>query len=228
MSKRKTPTTEECVKEFEKAFEGVDFDEQPAQPNWNLVYLHSAMEYIREHHPQVYEECGDTDEFRADRLKELEQPRGEATLAPVPEAHKQQEPVGTVKELFTQAAWERLDLRGSTEVYTSPPAQQQEPVAYIRVSKTGNVMACAKTGDFYKLPDKTLLYTSPPIEATPLASQSRSDVKPRVDATTWRELTDEEKAEIKKQANYNWETTAGEYASKVQALTEAKLREKNA
>ena len=38
---------------------------------------------------------------------------------------------------------------------------EQEPVAYIRLSKTGNVMACAKTGDFYKLPDKTLLYTSP-------------------------------------------------------------------
>ena len=38
---------------------------------------------------------------------------------------------------------------------------KQEPVAYIRVSKTGNVMACAKTGDFYKLPDKTFLYTSP-------------------------------------------------------------------
>ena len=38
---------------------------------------------------------------------------------------------------------------------------EQEPVAYIQVSKTGNVMACAKTGDFYKLPDKTLLYTSP-------------------------------------------------------------------
>jgi hypothetical protein len=31
------------------------------------------------------------------------------------------EPVGTVKELFTQAAWERLDLKGSTEVYTTPP-----------------------------------------------------------------------------------------------------------
>jgi hypothetical protein len=41
-------------------------------------------------------------------------------------------------------------------------AQQAEPVAYIRVSKTGHVMACAKTGDFYSLPHKTLLYTSPP------------------------------------------------------------------
>ena len=53
------------------------------------------------------------------------------------------------------------------------------------------------------------LYTSPPAQRT------------------WVGLTDEDKAEIKKQANYNWETTAGEYASKVQALTEAKLKEKN-
>ena len=43
---------------------------------------------------------------------------------------------------------------------------------------------------------------------------------------TWVGLSDEEKSEIKKQANYNWETTAGEYASKVQDLTEAKLKEK--
>lgn len=33
----------------------------------------------------------------------------------------EQEPVGTVKELFTQAAWEKHDLRGSTKVYTTPP-----------------------------------------------------------------------------------------------------------
>ena len=38
---------------------------------------------------------------------------------------------------------------------------EQEPVAYIRVSKTGNVMACAKTDDFYALPNGTLLYTHP-------------------------------------------------------------------
>ena len=35
----------------------------------------------------------------------------------------EQEPIGTVKELFTQTAWEILDLRGSTKVYlnTTPP-----------------------------------------------------------------------------------------------------------
>ena len=35
-----------------------------------------------------------------------------------------QEPVGTVKDLFTQAAWERLDLRGSTKVYLATPPQR--------------------------------------------------------------------------------------------------------
>ena len=42
-------------------------------------------------------------------------------------AQPEQEPAGTVKELFTQSAWERLDLRGSTKVYldTSP---QRKPL----------------------------------------------------------------------------------------------------
>jgi hypothetical protein len=43
----------------------------------------------------------------------------------------------------------------------------------------------------------------------------------------WAGLTDEDKEGIKNKATYNWDTTAGEYASEVQALTEAKLKEKN-
>ena len=39
--------------------------------------------------------------------------------------------------------------------------EQDEPVAYIRVSKTGNVMACVKSKDFFALPNGTLLYTTP-------------------------------------------------------------------
>jgi hypothetical protein len=39
----------------------------------------------------------------------------------------QQEPAGTVKELFTIAAWERLDVVGSTKVYLgTPPAAQRQ------------------------------------------------------------------------------------------------------
>ena len=56
-------------------------------------------------------------------------------------------------------AWEQFYPDIGKPKFVAQP--EQEPVAYIRLSKTGNVMACAKTGDFYKLPDKTLLYTSP-------------------------------------------------------------------
>ena len=44
---------------------------------------------------------------------------------------------------------------------------------------------------------------------------------------TWVGLTDEDKEEIKKQANYHWEMTTGEYAQIVQNLTEVKLKQKN-
>jgi hypothetical protein len=48
----------------------------------------------------------------------------------------QQEPVGMVKDLFTQAAWEKLDVRGSTKVYlcTPPAAPVQEPIGYFTVN----------------------------------------------------------------------------------------------
>ena len=41
-------------------------------------------------------------------------------------AQPAQEPVGMVKELFTQTAWEKLDLRGNTKVYITPP--QRKPL----------------------------------------------------------------------------------------------------
>ena len=43
----------------------------------------------------------------------------------------------------------------------------------------------------------------------------------------WVGLTDEDKTEIKKLVTYDQFETAGEYANRVQAATEAKLREKN-
>ena len=61
----------------------------------------------------------------------------------------------------TEGVLTQIDNMTCGLVREKPAQPEQEPVAYIRVSKTGNVMACAKTGDFYKLPDKTLLYTSP-------------------------------------------------------------------
>jgi|GEM_PF-5299153 len=44
---------------------------------------------------------------------------------------------------------------------------------------------------------------------------------------TWVGLTDEDKKQMAKEANYHWEMTAGEYAERIGQLTEAKLKEKN-
>ena len=39
-------------------------------------------------------------------------------------AQPEQEPVGMVKDLFTNAAWDKLDVRGSTKVYLDTPPQR--------------------------------------------------------------------------------------------------------
>ena len=44
---------------------------------------------------------------------------------------------------------------------------------------------------------------------------------------TWVGLTDEDKKQMAKEANYHWEMTAGEYAERIGQLTEAKLKQKN-
>jgi hypothetical protein len=44
---------------------------------------------------------------------------------------------------------------------------------------------------------------------------------------TWVDLTDDDKKQITKGANYHWEMTAGEYAERIGQLTEAKVKEKN-
>ena len=79
-----------------------------------------------------------------------------------PEIKQAIETINVIKEALAQpepVAWEQFYPDIGKPKFVAQP--EQEPVAYIRLSKTGNVMACAKTGDFYKLPDKTLLYTSP-------------------------------------------------------------------
>jgi len=44
---------------------------------------------------------------------------------------------------------------------------------------------------------------------------------------TWVGLTDDDRVLIKHDANFNQFMTAGEYADRVQALTEARLKDKN-
>ena len=49
----------------------------------------------------------------------------------------------------------------------------------------------------------------------------------RMAQRTWVGLTEEDKKQMSKEANYHWEMTAGEYAERIGQLTEAKLKEKN-
>jgi hypothetical protein len=67
---------------------------------------------------EALEDIGDEWGFTSQRTVPK---RKEAITAIKAALEAKDEPVGTVKELFTQAAWERLDLKGSTEVYTTPP-----------------------------------------------------------------------------------------------------------
>lgn len=85
------------------------------------------------------------------------------------------------------------------------PSASVEPVAYIRVSKSGDVTACAKSGDFYKLEANTPLYLHPP-------------------QREWQGLTDEEKHKTW----YEMQNIMGWYSfQEIANAIEAKLKEKN-
>jgi hypothetical protein len=45
------------------------------------------------------------------------EPNQAGSIYNTPPQRTEQEPVGTVKELFTNSAWDRLNVRGSTKVY---------------------------------------------------------------------------------------------------------------
>jgi hypothetical protein len=63
-----------------------------------------------------------------------------------------------------------------------------------------------------------------------MSKQAQSSVDKAVNAMsqrTWVELTEDDKVLIKHDANFNQFMTAGEYADRVQALTEARLKDKN-
>ena len=64
------------------------------------------------------------------------------------------------------------------------------------------------------------------IEEHKINAELRAEIK-QLKQRTWVGLTDEDKKQIAKEANYHWEMTAGEYAGRIGQLTEAKLKEKN-
>lgn len=85
-------------------------------------------------------------------------------------------------------------------------AEKQEPVAYLCENAVGHkYFRWKKPSSTYK---PIALYTTPP-------------------QRPWVGLTDEDKKQMFKEANYHWEMTAGEYAERIGQLTEAKLKERN-
>ena len=84
----------------------------------------------------------------------------------------------------------------------------QEPIAYINVEK--------RRLEFAQPYVKWDTPTTIKLERIPLYTQR-----------TWVGLTEEDKKQMSKEANYHWEMTAGEYAERIGQLTEAKLKEKN-
>jgi hypothetical protein len=63
------------------------------------------------------------------------------------------EPVGTVKDLFSQTAWERLDVVGSTKVYFGTPAPQPVELTDEEIADIAKETETAEPGrDGYILP----------------------------------------------------------------------------
>ena len=124
-------------------------------------------------------------------------------------------------ELARQAGFERLghtaedwvchfeDIEEFTKLVadlTKNSQPEQEPLAWI---STGTARMIHWTADKPAYGDDWVpLYTTPP-------------------QRTWVELTEDDRVLIKHDANFNQFMTAGEYADRVQQLTEARLKDLN-
>jgi hypothetical protein len=109
---------------------------------------------------------------------------------------------------------------------------QQKPVAWLH-TKIEGVAVPHRPADLDKHPDRwEALYRTPPpcptceaLARTVMLDQTSHDTTPP--QRTWVELAEDDKVLIKHDANFNQFMTAGEYADRVQALTEARLKDKN-
>lgn len=110
-------------------------------------------------------------------------------------------PLNTIEGVLTQ-----IDNMTCGLIKEKPAQPEQEPVAYLCENAVGHkYFRWKKPSSTYK---PIALYTAPP-------------------QRPWVGLTDEDKKQMAKEANYHWEMTAGEYAERIGQLTEAKLKEKN-
>ena len=86
---------------------------------------------------------------------------------------------------------------------------EQEPVAWGNFKEDGTLVGLSQhPEDQANWTNRKPLYTTPP-------------------QRTWVGLTDEDRRQIARKANYHWEMTTSEYAERIGELTESKLKEKN-
>jgi hypothetical protein len=130
-------------------------------------------------------------------------------------AQPEQEPVALEAVYETIIQWDegggkrsRRELaRRIVALYTTPPAISIPRKGCQYLSAADRV--CNKCGEIHRV-DRLIDF-----------------LRPQPPQRKWVGLTDEDRKQISKEANYHWEMTAGEYAERIGQLTEAKLKEKN-
>ena len=134
---------------------------------------------------------------------------------------------------WVTAIKEALRENAMREVQRLGQEIEQEPVALpccgyadasaVKWNSHNQVVQCHNCGQVYETP--------PQLEERNFCPRCGKRTKEIHTCTppqrTWQGLTDEDKKQITKEANYHWEMTAGEYADRIGELTESKLKEKN-
>ena len=149
-------------------------------------------------------------------------------LKPITAPQPEQETVGYWKE---HAQGMQRDYDSLLADYKKLAQQEQEPVA-MRMPKVGDKVVCIEDDSLGVVAYLTA-GGSPEImfddgsHGTYLLREFAELFRYTTPQSTWQGLTDEDKKQMAKEANYHWEMTAGEYAERIGQLTEAKLKEKN-
>ena len=122
----------------------------------------------------------------------------------------QQEPVAW-EQFYPDIGKPQIAFNAEIIGYVAPQSKKQEPVAWQFMK--GSNFRKRRPDDFDDLASDGLPYWKP-LYTTPPQS-------------TWAGLTEDDRVLIKHDANFNQFMTAGEYADRVQQLTEARLKDLN-